>query len=617
MTHRYYSSAEEVRTSEAYRFYCGLGYTETQSVLLTVMDLDKRLGGFPHIVEAFDKKKKEDGRSFSEFFCDYVFDPDKLERDGFRMKPVESGGRNPRSGGGLFGGLFRQTKASGGRKGLAREAGLAADAYEDGAFEPAEAMMSAPGAAMPSPAMNMAMPASSMMAERRAMPATAPEMMPEIPAFSMEDIRTDSYETIEEKGFRNTAVSPTSTFRTTYNTAAASVLLSNIRRGAGTRASMVRTEELLNYLSYELKAPGEEMFEVTKELQTIDGRTLLFLGIQGKRTLPSRQNICFLLDVSGSMSSRSEQMMMSIAAVLSRMNDGDLFSLVTYSNQDHVVINGLKLKKEKDIDTILQVIVKNVYISGATYGSAGLSKAYEIIETNKIEDGVNRVIILTDGDLNFGITDKDGLKGFIEKKKESGAYFSAIGTGIYNLQDDKLETLAKNGNGNYFVVNEQSDIEKNIVGNYESLVYPIAKNVKAQVEFNPAKVGAYRLIGYENRALSHEDFRDDKVIAEPFGSGSYCIALYELKLQEEGKVTGGLKYQETVVKESDEIATLTLRYEDTNGNGFHELSFPVGADLPGTDNIRKAAECAEIAEKLRGKNADALTKERLRKLLEA
>ena len=620
--HRF-SSMKEVQEAPAYGFFCALGYSETQAAVLTMIDLDSPKGGFPAIVDAFDSRKKEDTRSFSQFFCDYVFDEARLKKDGFiteRERIVEDV-EAPASGG-FFGRVFSKAansvrnmsvSAPRAKKGLRADGGMVADEMMV-MREPAEANMAgavqfqAMAAPMPSQAMGMGMMADAEEAGAIEIPA---------PAVSIEDIRTDSYETIEEKGFKDVSVSPTSTFRTTYNTAAASVLLSNIRRGSNTRESMVRTEELLNYLSYELKKPEQEMFEVTKELGTIDGKTMLFLGIQGKKTLPSRQNICFLLDVSGSMSSRSEQMVMSIFAVLSKMNDGDIFSLVTYSSNDHVVVNGLKLRKEQDIEELLYTVVKDVYIYGATYGSAGIAKAYEIIEKNKIKDGVNRVIILTDGDLNFGITDKDGLKGLIEKKKLSGAYFSAIGTGIFNLKDDKLEALAKNGNGNYFVVNAQSDIEKNIVANYESLVYPIAKNVKAQVEFNPGKVEAYKLIGYENRMLSHEDFRDDTVIAEPFGSGSYCIALYELKLREGKEVKSGLKYQETVVRESEELATISLRYEDIEGDGFHELSFPVESDLPMTDNLKKAAECAAIAEKLRDENADDLSKNRLRKLLES
>ena len=379
---------------------------------------------------------------------------------------------------------------------------------------------------------------------------------------------------------------------------------------------MVRIEELLNYPRYNLKQPEDKLFEVTGELKEDAGKTMLFLGIQGKRMLPTRQNICFLLDVSGSMSSRSETMVMSIMAVVSRMKEGDLFRLVTYSSEDEVVINGLKLKAGA-VDDIIHMLMKRVKIWGGTYGSAGINKAYEIVEENHVTDGVNRVIILTDGDLNFGITSAGGLKALIEEKKKTGAYFSAIGTGIYNLQDDKLEALAKNGNGNYFVVNEQRDIERSIVENYESLVFPIAKNVKAQVEFNPGAVARYRLIGYENRMLNREDFRDNTVIAEPFGSGSYCVALFELEMRKaEDALDAGLKYQQVKVEASDEIATLTLRWEETESEAYHELSYPVPRALPATENMDKALECRDLADRLRGRHPDELTKDRLVRLLE-
>ena len=180
------------------------------------------------------------------------------------------------------------------------------------------------------------------------------------------------------------------------------------------------------------------------------------------------------------MYNNTDSIIMVAATVLSRMNPGDILSLVTYSNEDRVIINGLELDENKNVDEIIELL-SEIRIDGYTDGSAGINKAYEIIEKNMIEDGVNRVIIITDGDLNFGIHDKDGLKGLIEKKKETGAYFSAIGTGIYNLQDDKLEALAKNGNGNYFVVNSFSDVRRTIRDKYEALVYPIARNVKAQI----------------------------------------------------------------------------------------------------------------------------------------
>ena len=432
---------------------------------------------------------------------------------------------------------------------------------------------------------------------------------------SPEEIRTDSYEKIEEKTQRNVIDSPTATFRPTFNTAAAGIILSNIRDRAFTRHSMVRTEELLNYLPYDLKKPVNRKFELTAELKNKEDKTYLFLGVQGEKVLPGRQNICLLLDVSGSMYNNTDSIIMVAATVLSRMNPGDILSLVTYSNEDRVIINGLKLDENKNVDEIIELL-SEIRIDGYTDGSAGINKAYEIIEKNMIEDGVNRVIIITDGDLNFGIHDKDGLKGLIEKKKETGAYFSAIGTGIYNLQDDKLEALAKNGNGNYFVVNSFSDVRRTIRDKYEALVYPIARNVKAQIEFNPRKVKTWKLVGYENRMLNHEDFRNDKVIAEPFGSGSYFAALFELTMNEGEVQESTLKYQKREAVTSQDIGTLTIRYEDIADNAFKEIEYVVGDELPETENIRKAIECAEIAEKLRGENTDELTRKRVKRLLE-
>ncbi len=590
-----FCTLEEVKASRAFAYYGSLGLNEEQAVCAAMIDMDMIGGGYPALLKAFEGRPATDDRTFSRFFCDKVFDPAMQDEE---LADCEDGA--PAPGSVLMGGrpslmnavkgVFSRTAAP---KGRAMES---TPMMMAGSMPPVmdQAM------AMPSPA---AMPGG---ARRRELP-----VMPVSP----EDVRTDSYESIEEKGMKSVAVSPTCTFRTTYNTAAATVLLSNIRDSYRTRHSMVRTEEVLNYLVYDLVQPEEAMFAVTPELKRDGNKAVLFLGIQGKKSLPKKQNICFLLDVSGSMGSRSENMMMCLFAVLMKMNEGDIFSLVTYSSRDKVVVNGLKLDAGRCIDDLLHIIAKEVYITGYTDGSAGINKAYEIIEENKV-DGVNRVIILTDGDLNFGVHDKDGLKGLISKKKESGAYFSAIGTGITNLQDDKLETLAKNGNGNYFVVNTQEDIEKCVVDRYESLVFPIAKNVKAQMEFNPAVVSRYKLIGYENRMLSHEDFRDDTVIAEPFGSGSYGVALFELEMADGAPADAGLKYQTVQTTGSTEIGTLTLRYEDAEGTGFHELAFPVAGDLPQTANIENAMKASALCAKMRGRNVDELTRNALVRLLE-
>lgn len=411
-----------------------------------------------------------------------------------------------------------------------------------------------------------------------------------------QDIRTDSYAHIEEKGFQKAITTPTSTFRTTYNTAAMSIILSNKH----IIPDMVRTEEMLNYLKYDLNQPKDKMFEITTELVKKDDEAILFCGIQGKKIIPTKQNVVLLLDVSGSMYNNNDVTQKAIMTILSKLHDGDIISLVTYSNEDAIVLDSEVFDTKTSIDKFITKLMTEVIIGGYTNGSAGINKAYDIIDANKIEDGVNRVILLTDGDLNFGIKSVGGLTQLIKEKKSVGAFLSVIGTGIYNLQDDKLEALAKNGNGNYFVCNNDRDVQKCILEKYESLVYPIAVDVKAQVEFNPKYVDEWELIGYENRTLNHDDFTNDKVIAEPFGSGSYAIAMYRLKLNDGVIKQSGLKYQESVIKDSNEIATISIRYKNIGETKSEELSTPILFEFTEThDNADKAYECYQRAELLR------------------
>ena len=428
--------------------------------------------------------------------------------------------------------------------------------------------------------------------------------------------RTDSYEKIEPNRFLNVTTNPTSTFRTTYNTASMTNVINNLKKGHEVTTSMVRTEELLNYMDYNLNMPEEnKKFNITSEITDSDnGNKLLFLGIQGTKEIPTEQNIVLLLDVSGSMSGTSLETLMILATLLKKIETGSTISLVTYSSTDHVIFSGKTLNKET-LPEIFHDIFK-LDINGGTYGSAGINMAYEIAQENYKKDGINRVIIITDGDLNFGITRNDELETFISEKKKTGVFFSAIGTGTYNLMDDKLETLAKNGNGNYFTVNSLKDADKCINQRFESLVYPIAIDVKAQVEFNPQKVKEYKLIGYENRQLSHEDFTNDAVIAEPFGSGSYAIAMYEI-VPADGKQINPYKYQQRIESESEDIATIKVRYKNIGETDSREEEFVINDTTLNntTDNVKIAKNIYEIAEVLRGTDIKEYDKARI-KLLE-
>ena len=261
-------------------------------------------------------------------------------------------------------------------------------------------------------------------------------------------------------------------------------------------------------------------------------------------------------------------------------------------------ISGLSEAEIEDIDEIIKRFLKiNIY--GCTHGSAGMETAYKIAKRNYLEDGVNRVILVTDGDLNFGLTEKHQLEEFICKKKETGVFLSVIGTGLSNYKDDKLEILAKNGNGNYFVVNDIEDVQENIYNKYASLVFCIAKDVKAQVEFNPKYVKSYRLIGYENRELKHEDFKNDNVISEPFGSGAYAVALYELEMAD-GNIESELRYQKPIIVDSEELCTVSVRYKEPDSDTSSQLFVTVkNREGSMSNNLKLAYSIFAVGEKLR------------------
>ena len=436
-----------------------------------------------------------------------------------------------------------------------------------------------------------------------AMGASAKEMgsgrwMPSgSPGFS-----TDEYEPIEEKDERSSAAEPTSTFRMTTNTASAGVVLNQLRNGRRIDRSMVRIEEMLNYFRYESKLPETEMFNVSCELMDAENeKKYLYINVQGREEVRDRQNIIILLDVSGSMSGNAEETQAVIATIVSRIGNGDKLSLVTYSDSDSVELEAFTVNGPEDRIRVLEKLL-SIGISGCTYGSKGIESAYRIGKKNYIEGGNNQVILITDGDLNFGITDKGGLEELIERKKKDNLFLSVIGTGLYNYKDDKLETLCRHGNGVYRTVNNLADVKKSIYEEYASLVNIIAKDVKAQVEFNPEVVETYRLLGFENRTLARQDFTNDKVISEPFGSGGYGIALYELRMKTgDAPVESGLKYSRVVTVGSKEPGTVKVRCKEPLEDVSHELEKVIEtADAAFTDNLRLAFIVYVCAEKLRG-----------------
>ena len=412
---------------------------------------------------------------------------------------------------------------------------------------------------------------------------------------------TESYEHITESGFQDVSKSPTSSFNTTCNTASIGMIMNRIRHGVAVRPDSVRLEELMNYFDYDINSNDNEMFDIDIEIcdKPNSDNKLMFVALKGKKLEPKGQNIVLLLDTSGSMGHNDFMMKYTVMTTLSKMKDGDVLSLITYSSQDHTILDGFKFKKQ-DIDEVIRLML-TIEITGCTNGSAGIETAYKIAKKNFIKDGINRVVLITDGDLNFGINSKDGLEKLILEKKKTNVFLSVIGMGIGNYKDDKLEVLAKNGNGNYCVVNEMYEAETNINKRYDEMMNILAKDVKASVEFNPTKVKAFRLLGYENRGISLTDFHNDKKISEPFGSGAHCVAMYELVMANgEDNTQSGLKYQQSVPVESDEICTVSVRYKMPLEDESVLISKPARVIGQMTDNLKLAFCCAIVGGGFRG-----------------
>ena len=389
---------------------------------------------------------------------------------------------------------------------------------------------------------------------------------------------TDSYESIEEKDAKNILTAPTSTFRMTTSNASLGIVLNQLRNGRSVDMSQVRIEELLNAFDYDAGYPTKEKFRISTERMAKDdgSKEILYINVQSAKEEKEHQNIILLLDVSGSMSSNDEVTQAAAATIFSKLKAGDTVSLVTYSDTDRTVLDGYTIRDEQDKEKLMAALM-GIEIGGCTYGSAGIMTAYELGRRHYREGWSNQVILITDGDLNFGITEKHGLQDLIEEKKKTGLFLSVVGTGLYNYKDDKLETLSKHGNGTYCVVNSLPDVDEFINKRYISLTNIIAKDVKAQVEFNPKFVKSYRLLGYENRELNHEDFRNDAVISEPYGSGGHGIALYEIE-RSDGALDSDLKYVRHELVESPELGTVRINYKDPLGEKSHEIGAPIFAN---------------------------------------
>lgn len=430
-------------------------------------------------------------------------------------------------------------------------------------------------------------------------------------AYGQEDYNTEEYSYIAENGYKRVADEPLSTFSIDVDTAAYSNIRRMIHQGTPIPADAVRIEEMVNYFDYDYPEPeGDDPFSVTTEYSVCpwnQENNLLLIGLQAKEIDFSNRpasNFVFLLDVSGSMYSDDKLPLVQKAfgMLAENLTENDRVSIVTYAGYETVVLDG---ESGNHIPAIVDAL-DSLTAGGSTAGSAGIQKAYELAEKHFIPGGNNRVILATDGDLNVGVTSEGELTRLIKEKKKSGVHLSVLGVGTGNIKDNKMEALADNGDGNYNYLDSVFEAKRVLVDEMGGTLITVAKDVKIQVEFNPAYVAGYRLVGYENRLLNNEDFHNDAVDAGEIGSGHTVTALYEIVPA--GSASGGnqLKYQTAQKQEgltdSTELLTVSLRYKAPNGDTSKLMSHPVEADSYRKDmspNLRFAAAVAEFGMVLR------------------
>lgn len=432
-------------------------------------------------------------------------------------------------------------------------------------------------------------------------PSIAPVSVSETANSSYMPVNTEEYSKSEESGYKKASISPLSTFSADVDTASYANLRRLINGGYRIPEDAVRIEEMLNYFNYDYAKPaGNSRFAVTTELSDCpwnDKAQLLAVGIQGKELEKTpNSNLVFLIDTSGSMSSpdKLELAGKSIRKLSKTLGKNDRVSIVTYSGEERVILAGARGNQVNTVNALTSILEAD----GSTNGESGIQAAYAIAEKYYIEGGNNRIILCTDGDLNVGISDEDELKKLVEEKRRSGVYLSVMGFGTGNIKDNKMETLADNGNGSYHYIDSVTEAEKIFVEERSSTLYTIAKDVKIQVEFNPQNVEGYRLIGYDNRRLANEDFTDDTKDAGEVGAGGSVTALYEI-IPAAGKTSSGLKYQKTEPRAefSGELLTVKVRYKNPdNGKSYQVTDIVDKADysVKMSDNMKLACAVTEF-----------------------
>ncbi|WP_439184017.1 YfbK domain-containing protein [Carboxylicivirga taeanensis] len=424
------------------------------------------------------------------------------------------------------------------------------------------------------------------------------------------EFNTENYASINENGYKQVTQQPLSTFSVDVDRAAYANVRRFLNNGQLPPHDAVRIEEMINYFDYAYAAPvNEEPFAVHSELAVCPWNAehhLLKIGLKGraieKHNLPP-SNLVFLIDVSGSMNSPNKLPLLksSFRLLVNELRPEDHVAIVVYAGAAGVVLEPTSGRDKKKILAAFD----QLKAGGSTAGGAGLKRAYKLARENYQEHANNRIILATDGDFNVGVSSNAAMEELVEKERDSGIFMTVLGFGMGNYKDDRMEIIADKGNGNYAYIDNLQEAQKTLVSEFGGTLFTIAKDVKFQIEFNPAKVLGYRLIGYENRLLNDEDFNDDKKDAGEIGAGHTVTALYEIipvgakDANKWIKAVDKLKYQKKKEVESlvsDEWLTLKLRYKQPNETRSQLMEQPLSDEVKkfeiASDDFRFAAAVA-------------------------
>ena len=424
----------------------------------------------------------------------------------------------------------------------------------------------------------------------------------------------DKFTSVAENAFKIVREAPVSTFSIDVDTASYSWVRASLNHNVLPQPAAVRTEEMVNYFPYDYAPPAsaEQPFSTSVAVfpsPWSEGRKLVRIGIKGyavERAARPRANLVFLIDTSGSMQEPNKLPLVqqSLRMLVEELAPTDTVAIVTYAGNAGTALEPTRASEKYKI----LGVIDRLGAGGSTAGAEGIRQAYALAEANLDPKGVNRVILSTDGDFNVGITNQDELKGYIERERGKGVFLSVLGYGMGNYNDALMQALAQNGNGAAAYIDTLAEARKTLVEEASSTLFPIAKDVKIQVEFNPATVAEYRLIGYETRALNRDDFDNDKVDAGDVGSGQSVTALYEVVPVGGPRTMGDLRYGARVAAPSrgGELGFVKIRYKLPKSEMSRLISTPIDRRSEFTSfasapqDARFAAAVAGFAEMLRG-----------------